>query len=409
MSFFAQSLNFIINFLLIALPAIMLLEAFKAWMEYRRLKYIRTKLRPTILKLSLPNEVTKSPQAMESIFSYLWNQNKSVGGLDQVYFDGRVRPEVSLEIASIGGNVAFYIHAASKLVPTLKNNFYAQYPGIEIQEVSDYLDDVDTILNEKIFYGFNWRKKKPPPDPIVTYKYYGLDQGPDAEARIDPLVQLIEFLGSLSYGEVCSFQIIMRPNTDMTWEEGEALPGKDKPGLNTLTQNWIKGAKEAASVDVQRGVDGATEGQKYQISNYLPGEPEKIKAYRGLDDQDTFDLVVRGMYMGNPESFKGYNIGNMSNAIKQFSHGGGNFVRSGFDTGTSDEAEAMTRWIPYLGKRWQDWITKRRKKRFLLAFKRRSAFYPPHANQGTTYSQWMVFNEELATLYHFVGTEASTP
>lgn len=387
----------------------MVIEAFQAWMEYRRLKYLRTKFRPTILKLILPNEINKSPQAMEIIYSYIWNQAKSVGGIDQVYWDGRIRPEVSLELASIGGNVAYYIYAPNKLVSTLKSNFYAQYPGIEIEEVPDYLEDVDDILENKIFYGFNWRKKNPPPDPIVTYRFYGLDQVPDAESRMDPLVQLIEFLGSLTYGETCSYQMIFRPNTDMTWEEGEALPFTQKDGLNTKTQKWIKEAKEKASVDVQRGVDGATEGQKYQISNYLPGEPEKIKAFRNYDDQDSFDVIVRGIYIGDPESFKGYNIGNMSNAIKQFSHGGGNFVRSGWETGTSDEEEARTRFIPYFGKKWQDWISKRRKKKFLLAFKRRSAFYPPNANQGTINSRWEVFNEELATIYHLVGTEATTP
>jgi hypothetical protein len=48
----------------------------------------------------------------------------------------------SLEIASLEGDVKFFIRTQKKFVQLIQNNFYSQYPNIEITEAEDYVTKI---------------------------------------------------------------------------------------------------------------------------------------------------------------------------------------------------------------------------------------------------------------------------
>ena len=403
----AEIVSLTANLIVIVIPWLLIPLAFTVWLRYRRLKYVRYQWDARLLELHLPSEITRSPRAIEILLANFWQRN-SVGGLDQVYFDGRVRFQMSLEIASIEGQIRFFVHCPEKLVDLVKESLYSQYPGIEIDEVEDYLPQVDELLLDKICYGFYWRKKKPAPWPIATYKTYEHDKNPDEEQKIDPLSVLLEYLGGMSYGESASYQFIIRADTKGDWRSGDALPFKEQEDVHDKVAATIKELKESATVEVPRGLNDEGGEQKYSVTNYDPGTPELIKTFRELDDQDTFEMYVRGLYVAEPTAFKGYKIANLGAVIKQFSYSGASAIGTSFETGSSDEEDARARVLGPIAKKLNERKGFKRKRLFVRAYKRRSAFYPPHTGVAPR-ALWEVFSEEVATLFHLPGSVASTP
>ena len=127
------------------LPYITFTLFFEKWVQYVRTKNV-VKGGRKVLKIILPPEVTKTPEAMEIFF----NQAFLTGAADnlwQVYIDGKHAPTVSYEIVSRGGDINFYVTVPDKPAQLIIDNLYAQYPGINIQEQTlDYTAEVPNDL-----------------------------------------------------------------------------------------------------------------------------------------------------------------------------------------------------------------------------------------------------------------------
>ncbi len=110
----------------------------------------------TTLEITLPQEVLRSPEAMELIL----NQLHQAGNPDnhiQTYWDGKHAPTFSLELVSRGGNIHFYINTHPKFKRLIENQFYAQYPGIEIQELAiDYTAEIPWDEERFEYFAFHF-------------------------------------------------------------------------------------------------------------------------------------------------------------------------------------------------------------------------------------------------------------
>lgn len=211
--------------------------AWRFWIMWRNQEYLnRTNAEYVMLEFRLPREILKSPFATEVALTSLL-QTGGVGHWYDRLFKGNLAPYSSLEIASIEGVIHFYVRVQQKFRPLVESNFYAQYPGIEIVEATDYtsliryrhdLDDkigmwgVGFTLGEKWFFPMrdektgepikvNGKDYKPVADffPIKTYVDYGLTN-PDDESQIDPLSALIEIMGTMKKGEHMWYQIVLQ-------------------------------------------------------------------------------------------------------------------------------------------------------------------------------------------------------
>jgi hypothetical protein len=117
--------------------------AWKMWLHYIQQDFI-SGIKFVVLEIVPPREVLRSPKAMELFISnalYHWS-NK--GGKEE-YWQGAVWFWFSLEIASIDGQVHFYIRTPTRIRDLIETQMYAQYPQAQVKEVEDYTLGVDEI------------------------------------------------------------------------------------------------------------------------------------------------------------------------------------------------------------------------------------------------------------------------
>lgn len=221
--------------------------AWKFWMFYINQKYLnKTNEEYVMLEIKLPREIFKSPYAAEVAISSLL-QGGGFGNWYMRYFKGALPMYSSLEIASLEGTIHFYIRTQGKFRALVESNFYAQYPGIEIVEASDYtqLIQYHHLTQDVNMWGetYGLQKKWEPTNPetgeaykvggkdyemyadflpMKTYVDYGLEKDPKEEFKIDPITTLLEYMGSIGKGEYLWYQIILQ-------DEGVYSGGKKMP------------------------------------------------------------------------------------------------------------------------------------------------------------------------------------
>src|SRR3989344_6021970 len=188
---------------------------FHTWLNYKRRKFIREKGN-VLLEIRLPKDIQKPPAAMEMVFEGMWEDVP--GTTPEVYLKGAVRNWFSLELVSIGGDVKFYIWTWPNWRPIVENRLYAQFPGIEIHEAKDYaLDIIYDPTKTKIGGLMSTALIKEDVIPIRTYIDFGLDKtDKEPEQIIDPLVPVLEYLGSRTHEELAAFQIMIQGHRGQT-------------------------------------------------------------------------------------------------------------------------------------------------------------------------------------------------
>src|SRR5665811_144702 len=143
--------------------------AFRFWLHYIQQDFI-SGIEFVLLEIVPPREVLRSPQAMELFISnalYHWSEK---GGKEE-YWQGAVWFWFSLEIASIEGQVHFYVRAPSRLKELIETQMYAQYPQSQVRVVEDYTLAVDEISQESEWngWGCEFGLTRPEAFPIKTY------------------------------------------------------------------------------------------------------------------------------------------------------------------------------------------------------------------------------------------------
>ena len=187
-----------------------------------------------LLEIKLPREIFKSPEATEiAINAFL--QGGGVGTWYNRTWQGKVPTFFSLEIASLEGEVKFFVRCEKKFVELVTNNFYSQYPGIEITEAEDYVTKIfydhrykhvslwgltnklsesfflpktidsgrEAVKDEELSIPADFRMLK-------TYIDYKEDKDPKEEFEHDPLTPVLEWMGSLRAGEYGWYQLILQ-------------------------------------------------------------------------------------------------------------------------------------------------------------------------------------------------------
>ena len=191
------------------LPLVLFLLFFEFWQYYVR-KYFNLEQGRVTLEILLPEEILKSPLAMELVLTHL-HQTASPDNLVQTYWDGKNIPVFSLEIVSIGGTVRFFVNLVTRKYKNIfEAQLYSQYPGIEIREVPvDYTAEIDGALEEFDLFSMHFGISKADVYPIKTYIDYGLDKDPKEELKIDPLTQMLDMLGSISPHDRMWIQVLI--------------------------------------------------------------------------------------------------------------------------------------------------------------------------------------------------------
>jgi len=385
--------HYVYLFLPIWLPIIFLILFFRAWVDYRRTRYWAG-MGSLLLEMKLPKDIFKSPLAMEVVLNQL-HQTADESNWYWKYWRGQTRSWFSLEIASFGGQVHFYIWTRKKYRNGIEAHLYSQYPGIEIHEVEDYTKKFEYVIGRDKMFACQWELSEVDPLPIGTYVDYGLDKDPKEEFKVDPLTSQLEFLGTLTEGQNLWIQIIVRAHKK---EQLKVLPfGKmlEKFAIFEKVDTWKEEAKEEIEKIMK---DLKPEGANFPR---IPrkDEADKMAAIQRSVGKIGFDVSIRSMYFASKDIYDSIYLGGMLGGFKQY----GSMGMNGFKSAG---------WHSTFSNPWKDWWKTSQDKLAQMVmdeYKLRRFFFSPFRGKWF-YSKPFVLNaEELATIYHPVGASTATP
>ena len=351
-----------------------------------------------VLEIRPPRDVLRSPRAMELFFSNALYQTTNKGWFEK-YWVGAVTFPSSLEMASIGGQVHFYVRVPSRLKTLVETQMYAQYPQSEVIEVSDYAMAIDKISKDSAWnlWGCEFALEKPDPYPIKTYVDFGLDKDPKEEFKIDPLSPIIELFSSIEKDEQMWVQIVLRANKkeyhnhhdgtlhDFTKEVEEEMSTFMKDFTNTRDN----GTKEIRPAPWQEPI--------------RDGINKKVAKL-------TFECGIRVCYVAKKEAFQNNSRRNIRLIFRQYANPNMNsFMRL-------NNTQFENFW------EYTDESLLKLKDRMLLEYQERAFFYNPIRHDAPIFwpisllvpkyyhPHTFVLNvEELATIFHFPGQVLKVP
>ena len=374
------------------------------WMHYIQSDFI-SGIEFVLLEIVPPREVLRSPKAMELFFTNALYHLSKKGGLE-AYWSGGVQLWFSLEIASIDGQVHFYIRVPSRLKELVETQMYAQYPQAQIKEVEDYSLSVDKVVHngDWDFWGCEFDLEKPEAYPIKTYVDLGLDKDPKEEYKVDPISPVIELFGSIHKGEQMWMQIVITPaikeyHTNGTRYEHHDWVKEAENEMKSLSKEFTKVSEEGISeIKVPKWTEPVLDGMTRKTAKigFEVGIRVCYAAKKGFsnpNNKKSMRLVFR--QYANPQS-------NSFKRINSTGRGayGGIFLIS---------PEKATRIAA----------------RMLLEYQERAFFHPPLRHYLLGGLPWpvspsvfpnffhahtFVLNvEELATIWHFPGQVLQVP
>ncbi|MEJ0053193.1 MAG: hypothetical protein WDN10_00495 [bacterium] len=370
------------------LPLALVGTAWEIWVDLKRSEFIASQ-EYILLEIKPPRMIEKTPLAMEAVLSGL-HLSPGEGTWYKKYIKGAVRPWWSFEIASLEGQVHFFVWTRAGYRRIIETQIYAQYSGAQVVEVQDYTRMINADPGEWEIWGCDFTESKAGPYPIRTYVDYGLDKVAKEPEQVDPLSNLIEFMGSMGKGEYLWLQLPIRVH------KGEKYKKLNKEGKS---YTWKDEAKEVVEElrkkTVTKFKDPATGVSMEGFPNPTKGQMETIAAIERNVSKLPFDVGARGVYISRPESFSPTTIAGLTGIFKQFSSEEWN----GFKP-----ARWMTAFNDYPWEFNVDHRKNKTRKALIEAYRRRSFFYQPFKGEYMTMS-----TEELATIYHIPSGATETP
>ncbi|MEI7463227.1 MAG: hypothetical protein WCK03_02410 [Candidatus Taylorbacteria bacterium] len=375
----------------ILLMVILLVIFRELWVNYVRAKNFLS-LKYCVVEIKLPKDTFKSPLAMEVFFTAL--HNGADGNFIAQYWKGETRPWYSMELVSIEGQVKFMMWMEERRKTNLVSALYSQFPNIEVRDVEDYSRSVHYDPKTMKIWASDFKFVKEDPYPIKTYVDYGLDKDPKEEFKVDPMLPLLEFLGSVGPNQQIWIQIPI-----IAHKNDQRLPGHIFKRGDLWKDRAADIINEMMIRDPKTKVSGAVNDETgySKMPTLSKGEQETVMALERSVSKYAFDCGVRAVYIAKKDMYNApFGIGGVVGSLKQFGAEGFNGFKPNGAT-----------WLQQFDYPWQDFmnIRKNRQSRLVLAaYKRRSYFYEPFKSKP------LVMNvEELATVYHFPGSVSQTP
>ncbi|MEK7631152.1 MAG: hypothetical protein AAB417_03955 [Patescibacteria group bacterium] len=355
------------------------------WVSWRQQLY-KAAIEWTLLELKIPRDIAKSPVAMDQFFIALSSVRNSPGDFEEIYLNGEVTLWFSLEVASFGGDIHFYIRTPKKHRRAVEANLYANYPMLEIEQVSEYLDRFPNSISDMYarnldLWGTEFVLGKPDAYPIRTYlKFESMDE----ERSLDPIAALLEVFQKIDRKENYLLQILIQPADPVAWR-AEGLKLVDK--LKTREEKVIQGPL----------------GEYTDRPMRTPGETEVLKAIELNLAKPGYNTLIRFVYIADKSVADGQSAKReMTTAINQYVAGDMNY----FEHNRSVWTQAKYNVFPYFAPKLR---AEARKVRMWEYFRERKLPEESVMGKYILARPWnfnikqrvyVLNTEELATLYH---------
>ena len=224
----------ILNILLqwyVWLPIVLLL-AFLTWRNWRKIEQI-TNIEGDLLLLEIPKANDKKELAAEQLFASL---HGILRDRQELKLNGRFQEHLSFEVASVNGQIRFYVWVPKNLRNFVESQIYSQYPTVQIRDADE--DYVAHERNHSVVYTSDITLTGPDVLPIKTFQSF----------EVDPLAGITGTLAKLeSTGEELWVQILVKPMADDWHKESERWISATKSGgqAGGGASGWLSGIIEA--------------------------------------------------------------------------------------------------------------------------------------------------------------------
>ncbi len=394
-----------------------------------------------ILEIKIPQALEKTPLGMEQIFAGLHGTAKGVTKYE-VEVKGYLETAYSLELASIGGKIHFFIRGERKYRTTMEALIYAQFPEVEIQEVEDYTQDAPKKLPNDDYQlaAAELILEKPDPYPIRTYQQFELKAGREAEYVVDPFAVVMEAMSAISEGEQMWAHCVIGIPMFSNWHEDgqeivDKIMGREtekpktmgllrrliheiisfEPHITTRVSHLVAGGEyvmpeETPFEEEEKKQSSMAESGFFRLS---PGERELCLAIEKNISKLGFYTMLRLVYFAPNEIFNTSKAMTLIGSFLQFNDKTLNGFKSNPKLSyTVRKPDLLKNWetnynlfwkhkeIPYTRAKLQ----KLRMREIYKACKTRAFGRPMRGHKG------FIFNtEELATIFHFPMKSVLTP
>jgi hypothetical protein len=284
---------------------IVLLLAFLTMRNYRRIDTVRA-IESVLLVLEIPKANDKSELAAEQLFASL---HGILRDRDELRHNAGIQEHLSFEIASVNGQIRFYVWVPKSLQSFVEGQIYSQYPSVQIHAA-----DEDYVAHERrhsVVYTSELTLSGSEFLPIKTFQSF----------EVDPLAGITGTLAKLeSTGEELWVQILVRPIADDWHKSSDKWVKSVKTGNpfaflsgEGLNFKWVGGLIAALSKPPEQGIGGGSgpkelsERDKTRIS-----EAEKKATKLG------YQVKIRMAYLGESTTNAKLRMQAIVGTFKQF-------------------------------------------------------------------------------------------
>ena len=270
----------IINLLLqwyVWLPVVLILS-YLTWRNYRHIDALQN-VESDLLVLEIPKANDKSELAAEQLFASL---HGILRDKNELSLNNGIQEHLSFEIASVNGQIRFYVWVPRSLRSFVEGQIYSQYPSVQIRPADE--DYIEHEQEHSVAYSSEITLTGSEMLPIKTFQNF----------EVDPLAGITGALAKLeSTGEEVWIQILVRPIADDWHKASDRWIKAVRHGKSSSTMGitWISGLIGAFWSPPEAGKAGAgkdlSERDRTRIS-----EAEKKATKLG------YQVKIRLAYLG---------------------------------------------------------------------------------------------------------------
>ncbi len=192
------------------------------WRNNRKIEAIRP-VESSLLILEIPKTNDKQELAAEQMFASL---HGILRDKDELKLNHGVQEHLSFEVASVNGQIRFYVWVPKSLRSFVESQIYAQYPTVQIYDAEE--DYVAHDRDHSIAYSVEVTLTENEMLPIKTFQNF----------EVDPLAGITGTLAKLDSGEEMWVQILVRPIAD-EWHKA--------------SERWVKSIKAGGLFSIAGG------------------------------------------------------------------------------------------------------------------------------------------------------------
>jgi hypothetical protein len=389
----SSGVSFFFNLAPIWLPFICFSIFHFRWFDYVRKKFFLRQGRKQY-RIKFPNDVLKSPEAMEYVLTQIWSVNNP-DNFWEGYIDGKSSLPISLEMVSIGGDVRLYVNIPRrKGVETFVPSIYSQYPGIElVEEPVDYAAQIKVNDPDWDVWSTHLRKKEADNKwgPIKTYIEFGLSDMPKEEEKNDPMTILLDLLSSIGPNEHLYFQLVLRAIPKPRLVRGDLVIFEGA--------NWTEIAEARVDEILHRdpktkGPLNAGETDFEGSPRVSPGERQDVEAIERNKEKYAYRVGIRYFYAARKNHFNADILNACNRAFTAFDKIGRGSIGN--------------RWRTDFNYMWFSDPFGDRLKTFKF-IEHKHYKLRKFANHSQSDKPSIFTTEEIATIFHVPGKVAMTP